>query len=326
VRYLLVGNYGVGNVGDEALKDYFLKSFPDTIFDVVSAHPSSSELPRLPLGIRSLLRTPWWKTIRALRRSQGMVFGGGSLFTDTESVFACFLWGFHAVSAFFFSKPIFLAFQGIGPFKTRIAERLTMWIVRRAESISVRDRRSYERVKSWNLNKEVIQSFDPVYTMIDNSVEISKELKDMQNAGSTLVVIPRRNPSTGFFTALRDHATKPYTSVHILSLQPEDHIEQTVIDTVSQVLRLRPRIIPIHNLPQLQSEVGRGSQILSQRYHGALAALALKKPYEAISQEEGDKLSEIDDPGIDRRHILSRVITGNTVLQLAMHKAALQRV
>ena len=29
MRLLLVGNYGVGNLGDEALREYFLKRFPE---------------------------------------------------------------------------------------------------------------------------------------------------------------------------------------------------------------------------------------------------------------------------------------------------------
>ena len=96
MRYLLVGNYGVGNAGDEILKDYFLERFPGIEWIVCSACPVSGEVWRLPAGVRSFLSFKWLYTLWVLRKSDGMVFGGGSLFTDVESVRACFVWFAHA--------------------------------------------------------------------------------------------------------------------------------------------------------------------------------------------------------------------------------------
>ncbi|MBI5155969.1 hypothetical protein HZA45_01700, partial [Candidatus Peregrinibacteria bacterium] len=95
MRCVLIGNYGTGNFGDEALRSYFLKSFPEIEWQVVSARPTADELPRLPAGPRSLFTTKWFRTIKALRHCDAVVFGGGTLFTDSESVFACFLWWLH---------------------------------------------------------------------------------------------------------------------------------------------------------------------------------------------------------------------------------------
>lgn len=71
---VLIGNYGVGNFGDEALKEYFLSAFPDITWSVVSARPSGEELPRLPGGFRSLF-SHWWKTLGAIRNTDAVVFG-----------------------------------------------------------------------------------------------------------------------------------------------------------------------------------------------------------------------------------------------------------
>ena len=117
MRCVLVGNYSVGNIGDEALKEYFLSEFPDISWSVVSANPTDPrDVPRLPLGIRSLF-TNWWKTINAIRHADALIFGGGSLFTDIESVWACVIWRAYALLASWCKVPVMLAFQGAGPCK-----------------------------------------------------------------------------------------------------------------------------------------------------------------------------------------------------------------
>ncbi|MEK7137506.1 MAG: polysaccharide pyruvyl transferase family protein, partial [Patescibacteria group bacterium] len=143
MQYLLVGNYGVSNAGDEILREYFLERFPEIDWKVLSAHPEKGEFPRFPAGLRSFFSLRWLSTLRELRKADGMVFGGGSLLTDTESVRACFIWFLHAAAAWLLHKPIILAFQGIGPFRTKAGEWCSRWVVRRAAFISVRDEESY---------------------------------------------------------------------------------------------------------------------------------------------------------------------------------------
>jgi len=74
MRLLLVGNYGVGNLGDEALKEYFLTRFPEIDWIVVSANPRTGEVARLPMGIRSFFWLRWMATLRAYREADGVVF------------------------------------------------------------------------------------------------------------------------------------------------------------------------------------------------------------------------------------------------------------
>ena len=286
MRYLLVGNYGVGNLGDEALKEYFLKSFPDVEWQVLSAHPMMGEYPRLPAGLRSLF-APWWKTLGVLRKSQGMVFGGGTLFTDIESSYACFLWWVHAVVARIFHKPVLLAFQGVGPFHTRVGEWFARRVFRHAAFISVRDEASAKRVESWRLNKEIVQTFDPVFSLMQSQ----GSLKSTQNV---FVIIPRNNSDATF----RDQAIgfareRNPESIVILTLKPDDAREQEVCRGLVTALDGQATIVPVRSLSVLLVEVGRASSVLSQRYHGALAALALGKELTVVPQGEGDKMEEL---------------------------------
>mgnify|MGYP001321772270 CR=1 FL=1 len=316
MHLLLVGNYGVGNLGDEALKSYFLQAFPEIRWTVLSANPVEPyELPRLPFGLRSLFSLGWLRTLRALRRSDGVVFGGGSLFTDVESVKACWLWWWHVRIARFFGKPCYLASQGIGPFSTRMGERLAKDAVRLSSFLSVRDTTSAGRVRSWGMRTEVIQTFDPVLSLL-------KAEKVGVRSNSVFVLIPRRNTTPSFLSAVRKAMEDSgSSSARVLLLQPDDPAERSVAETIIQEL---PGAIvkEARTLRDLSDGVADASLVLAQRYHGALAALALGVPLRIVGQGAGDKLSELEatqralaGQGIDPR---AAIETGESALRAVL--------
>ncbi|MFH1670162.1 MAG: polysaccharide pyruvyl transferase family protein [Patescibacteria group bacterium] len=286
MRAVLIGNYGVGNLGDEALKEYFLKRFPDVKWSVLSANPQEGEFHRLPAGLRSLMR-PWWRTLRVLRKSEGVVFGGGSLFTDTESVYACLLWWWHAFVARLFGKQLHLAFQGIGPFRTRLGEACARWVVKRAASISVRDTHSFNRIAGWEKNTKVVRTSDPVISLIQ-----AKNIGD--SSKNVFVIIPRKNSTVRFIERARELSKeREWDSLRIISMQSQDTEEQKTCQKINEVCGGGVEVRSVLTLDDLSVEVMQSSLVLTQRYHGALAAIALGKEYEVLKQKEGDKLSSL---------------------------------
>lgn len=284
MTYLLVGNYGVGNLGDEALREYFLERFPEVHWRVVSAHPGKEELPRLPGGVRSFLSFRWLKTVRELRKSDGMILGGGSLFTDTESVRACILWWMHVLFARIMRKRVILAFQGIGPFGTSIGRWCARSAVHASHFVSVRDPQSFERIRKWKTRGDVIETFDPVLALVEEQ-EVSL------GAQKVLVVIPRENSDEILQKRLGQLLQSGrFEEMLILSLKPDDPGEQKYCLSLQSVDQIPSTVVRIRTLRELVTEVARGSFVLSQRYHGAIAALALGLETDLIPQAEGDKL------------------------------------
>jgi len=314
MRYLLIGNYGVGNIGDEALREYFFHSYSDVDWTVVSAHPRRGEVPRFPLGVRSLLR-PWWRTFHALHGSDGVVFGGGTLFTDVESVYACVLWWWHAFIARLFGKQVHLAFQGIGPFRTSLGERLARSVVASAATVSVRDLHSFERVKHWRMNKKIILTFDPVISLIHEE-KIDRETKNV------FVIIPRGNSDASFIKQADDSFKEGhFDRAVILSLQPGNSDEERLCEKLRSRLGVRAAVLPVRTLQELVQAIASGSQVLCQRYHGALVALALKKPVSIVPQETDDKLSalrQLATQSLDRATLLSLVRDAEDALRSAL--------
>ncbi|MDA0376197.1 MAG: polysaccharide pyruvyl transferase family protein [bacterium] len=287
MKCLLIGNFGVGNLGDQALKDYFLQEFSEIEWTVISAHPTGGEVARLPAGIRSFLGGKWLSTISAYRQSDAVVFGGGSLFTDTESVYACCIWWVHAQLAFLLKKPVHLAFQGIGPFRTRLGTYLTSEVCRKSASISVRDSLSYNRVGELVMGKKCVQSFDPVFSLIE-SQKIDVCTKNI------LVVIPRKNSSDNLTMAVQEliKSMSP-EQVKVLSMQPDKKSESDYCQMLAKTIGTSSRVIKVRTLNNLILEISSAGFVISERYHGALAALALGKEVKIISQCDGDKLSTL---------------------------------
>lgn len=283
MKAVLIGNYGVGNFGDEALREYFLTAFPEVEWTVLSAHPTAGEYPRLPIGVRSLFGTPWWRTLAAIRRCDAVVFGGGTLFTDIESVKACFLWGVHALAARAFGVPVFLAFQGVGPFKTHIGEGIARRVVRMARHVSVRDASSFARVRSWN--PAAIETFDPVFALF------LQRKKPRADEGS-YVLIPRHNSGVAFDRVIDFHADDAKGAVVIAAFQPDDPGEGEVIERVRRRFPQASvrRISDVDDLMDLLSRAGR---CVTERFHGALAAVAAEAPLSTVAQADGDKISGV---------------------------------
>lgn len=317
MRCILVGNYGIANLGDEALRQYFLHAYPDIGWSVLSARPAHpGELHRLPGGLKSLFFTPWWKTVRTIRQADAVVFGGGSLFTDVESVYACILWAFHVLVARLCGKPVYLAFQGMGPYRTRAGEWLARWSARQARFLSVRDPASMERVKKWGLNIEVVQTFDPVFAHMQATYEA-------RNPKNVFIAVPRHNSGADFRKRAQEviTATQNIDEVHIVLMQPDDRRESAFAESLHADLPLPATIVPVRTLDELMEEVSGARHVLSQRFHGALAALAVGSPVTVLPQGEGDKLWEIkkyEGERPDTAALVAAVQNGERALRAAL--------
>ncbi len=286
MRAALVGNYGVGNLGDEALREYFLEAFPGVEWKVLSADPGVGEYPRLPAGIRSLLQFRWIKTLGMVKQADAVVFGGGSLFTDVESPFACFLWWIHAMAAWIFRKPIVLAFQGMGPYRTKRGEWFARSVVRKSAFISVRDEESLRRIESWLKSTKIVQTFDPVF-----SIMVSK--KTGNGTKNVFVIIPRKNSTATFLdNVYKKLETHTWEEVRIVLMEGRDESERKIAsDILSKVGSGNGHVLSVETLDELMKSLENASLVCAQRFHGALAAIAAGIPLEVYPQGEGDKLS-----------------------------------
>ncbi|MBI2453247.1 polysaccharide pyruvyl transferase family protein [Candidatus Peregrinibacteria bacterium] len=198
-HYVICGNYGATNIGDEAVLDgilFELKSFfPQGTITVLSYNPDNTRclhdvdsLPLLPFGIRSLYRCVFQgglkKTLKAIRSCDIFFLGGGALFTD-EKFFAILLWGWHFFIALLFHKPVYIYAQSLGPLDTFWGKHICRWLFFRASFLSFRDKESIQFLESLGITHPALFRPDPAFQIQTQSYHsLPFELKK----GSYIVV------------------------------------------------------------------------------------------------------------------------------------------
>ncbi|NSW82983.1 MAG: polysaccharide pyruvyl transferase CsaB [Syntrophothermus sp.] len=174
-KCVISGYYGFGNLGDEAilfaLVRAFRSSFPGIDITVLSGnceHTASS------YGVKAADR---WNPVavwRALRGSDGLISGGGSLLQDVTGLASlCYYLGVMWL-AILAGRPFWIHAQGIGPVRSRLGRFLVRLTLSWARGISVRDPESKDELVAMGLAPELIEvTVDPVLTL-------DREVADLQ--------------------------------------------------------------------------------------------------------------------------------------------------
>lgn len=173
-KLLLCGNYGVENVGDEAILRALIQKYEtDYEITVMSTNPARTTakigvkaVELWPTGFRSwgrALFTPSGRndfkvTQKALNECDVFMLGGGTLLTDLP-LRSLWIWGQHLEEAYCAKKKVWIEANGIGPLRNKVwaAELLN-----RAERVTVRDAKSMEWCRELGVSN-VRQVKDPVF-------------------------------------------------------------------------------------------------------------------------------------------------------------------
>jgi polysaccharide pyruvyl transferase WcaK-like protein len=207
---------------------------------------------------------------------------------------------------------MYMAFQGVGPLRTFPSRALTGWVFKRAVFISVRDEASLKRLQQWRLRTAPVLTFDPVFSLF--------AFRQSPSPGKRiLVIIPRENSGEEFLVAVSGKLAIPWEAVRILLLKPSKE-EYRVARQIQSMMKVSSQIVEIDSVGKLLDEIGSAREVVTQRYHGALAALALNVSVTIVPQGTGDKLQELQriQSSASRNELLERVSIGTRQLRDAL--------
>lgn len=188
-KFLICGNYGIGNLGDEAILEGIIKilhnSFTKLQITVLSSNPQqtsekySTKFPEMapihaafywPCGVRSFFKfiftLQFLQTIKSYWQANLFILGGGGLFSD-EKPRAIFIWTVQTFFAVLLRKKIFCLGQSVGPLKTKFGRNWTKWVFKQACAITVRDHESAELLKELGI-ADVKVLVDPAFALAYN--------------------------------------------------------------------------------------------------------------------------------------------------------------
>ncbi|WAM33360.1 polysaccharide pyruvyl transferase CsaB [Caldicellulosiruptor morganii] len=167
---VISGYYGQLNTGDEAilrvlvdkLKEYERKSNSSLNIVVLSSRP---ELTAKLYNVEAVNRKKIPSVIKAIKRCDIFISGGGSLFQNETSNRSLYYYLFQIFLAKLFGKKVFIFSQGIGPIKRWYNLLLFKHVIKLADYITVRDYDSFDFLHKLKIGKKVELSADPAFLL-----------------------------------------------------------------------------------------------------------------------------------------------------------------
>ena len=167
---LISGYYGFNNTGDEAMIETMsmLLARRDYGLIVLSSNPErTKEL----YNVQAYDRYKFKEIIKAIKKSDVVVSGGGTLFQDITSKKSIWYYLGIVKLAQFLGKKVCIAYQGIGPLSTKLYRRMTRKTLNKksVKLVALRDEHAINFAKELGIKEEKICfSSDMIFTPICN--------------------------------------------------------------------------------------------------------------------------------------------------------------
>lgn len=177
-KILLSGYYGFSNAGDEAMLtaivDALAKNITKENITVITGNPNITTIRH---NVDSIHRFNIFKIIKSMNSSSLLVSGGGSLLQDVTSKKSLYYYLAILFLAKLLGKKVMLYAQGIGPINSSFGRKLTGFICKRVDLITVRDDGSYEELQRLGIKKEnIIVTADAVFALEKETNSIGKDI------------------------------------------------------------------------------------------------------------------------------------------------------
>jgi polysaccharide pyruvyl transferase CsaB len=271
-----------------------LEMLPDSVKPIVlSANP---QITKTIYGVESFDRMNSTAVLQALRESQVLILGGGSLIQDATSLRnSVYYGGLIGVAQQLGLKTIAIA-QGIGPINSGI----TKWIAKRAfgacTAVSVRDPASAFLLSDWGISS--VMAPDPVWNLTATPVP---EAAALPNPKIALTV--RSHPL--LTTRLIDRLTQALvalqaaTGAQILIIPFQLSTDLEIAKQIQSGLTGQSQILAIADPRQLKGVFQGVDLAIGMRYHSLIMAAAEGCKCWAISYDPkvSKLMTEINIPG-----------------------------
>jgi len=236
-RVVMSGYYGFANAGDDAILESVQQAIRAASDEVaVTVLSNDPALTRKQYGMESVPRFRVWQVFRALRCSDVLLSGGGSLLQDTTSTRSLLYYISVIRCAQWLGKPVMLYANGIGPVRKPTNRRRVKKVVEDATLVTLRDRSSARELEEMGVTRSDLRvTADPVFHLEPAAETRSQELRRLAGLpeGKPFVAVSVRDwPNTeafqGELARLCDHLRRKHgLEILFLLMQPSRDTEAT---------------------------------------------------------------------------------------------------
>lgn len=296
IRAVLCGYYGKGNGGDEALLASLLQMLPAHVTPVVlSGNPHQT---RQRYRVQSSDRMAALPLLQAIRQSDVLIWGGGSLIQDATSALSPLYYGALMGLAQRQGLKTIAWAQGIGPLK----RPLTRWVAQKAFAgclaVSVRDRASAALLSQWKISCTIAP--DPVWALDTSPVPGLWDLPAPRVAVA-LRSHPQLTPKrlACLTRALVDFQKATQTCILLVPFHPSQDL--AIAQSIQAQLPGASHIFCLEDPRQLKGLFRGVEMAVGMRYHALIMAAAQECRCFALSYDPkvNQLMEELNMPGWD---------------------------
>ncbi len=294
IRAVLCGYYGKGNGGDEALLASLLQMLPQNVAPLVlSGNPAQT---KERYQVESCDRMAPTQVLKALRQSEVLIWGGGSLMQDvTSAASPIYYGGLMGLAQQFGLKTIAWA-QGVGPLKRRLTRSLARRVFTSCSAVSVRDRGSASLLSDWQVPCTLAP--DPVWALD------SKPVEGLWDLPAPRVAVTLRSHSQLTSTRLANLTRalinfQKATQTRILLVPFQQSQDLAIARSIHSELVGDSHIITLENPQQLKGLFRGVEMAIGMRLHSLIMAAAEGSRCFAISYDPkvSQLMQELSMPG-----------------------------
>ncbi|MFA4814599.1 MAG: polysaccharide pyruvyl transferase family protein [Candidatus Gracilibacteria bacterium] len=173
---LIVGNYGAGNLGDDAILGGIVAELRSVgyegeiqithggVIGSTEIYKGLKRAPFIPVGLRSRFKKNRKAALETIARADLVILGGGGLFTDEETWRAPLIWATQAKACRKLKKPYLCFGQSVGPLRHLWSRHWAKKTFKGAAAVHVRDQISADLLKEWGLEATV--GTDPAFSWL----------------------------------------------------------------------------------------------------------------------------------------------------------------
>lgn len=301
---VMVGYYGYGNRGDDALLcaiiDDMRAKCPDFCPVVLSKNPEQTEM---DYGVKSIGRFNILKVRKALKNAKMLIAGGGSLIQDVTSTRSLMYYLYCLSLAKKLGKKVMLYANGIGPLKKESNKKKSAKVLNSVDVITLRDADSADFLKEIGVTKPTTEvTGDPAFSLAKCNTEgADKILKELGVEGKILAVSVRCVADAGTFAPsfaqITEEICKKYDLTPVFVPMQYSKDKKLSMDIVSHINGRAVFVDKDLDVETIMGIVARSEAVFAVRLHMLLFGAVMGVPVLGVNYDPKVK-SNIKELGI----------------------------
>lgn len=262
-KYVVSGYIGFDNFGDEAIAQTLVSILKSKNAEKITLISSNPQKTSTAYSVNSCGMLDF---IKPVMEADVLISGGGSLLQDVTSLKSLIYYLAIIMFALVMNKKVIIFAQGFTPFRTKIGEFLTAFVLKRCHKVSVRDSKSMSILSDLGVEAELVT--DPVF-----GINVSEK---GERKGVGIQLRSYRTLTDEFLENLADIIGRRFKNEEVKLFSFQDSLDYDVLQSFSKKLKKRDvnsRVYQGLSVEEIIDEISTLEYLVGMRFHADLVAV-----------------------------------------------------